>query len=215
MSRIIDISLPIAAGGVVYPGNPEIRVEAQQAIARGDGANVSRLDFGSHTGTHVDAAKHFFDDGQTVDAMPLDRMMGPAIVLEFGNDVRAIGERELRGAGLRGHTRVLLKTRNSRLLDRAEFVRDYTYLDGDGADWLVSQGVVCVGIDYFSVEQFHSGHHRAHRALLGAEVAIIEGLYLASVAAGEYELVCLPLRIAGIDGAPARAVLIDRGGARQ
>jgi arylformamidase len=163
----------------------------------------------------VDAAKHFFDRGQTVDAMPLDRMMGPAIVLEFGDDVRAIGEQELRTRGIDGHTRVLLKTRNSRLLAQREFVRDYTYLAGDGAEWLVTQGVTCVGIDYFSVEQFHSGHHRAHLALLGAEVAIIEGLLLADVPPGTYELVCLPIKIAGIDGAPARAVLIERDGARR
>ena len=210
MPRIYDISLPIAAGGVVYPGNPPIEVELQQALARGDGANVSSLSFGSHTATHVDAAKHFFDDGQTVDDLPLDRLIGPCIVLEFDEKVMSIGRADLERHDLTDVKRVLCKTRNSTVLQhRAEFVKDYTYISPEGADFLVSLGVELVGVDYLSVEQFKSGHHRTHRALLEAEIVIIEGLALADVLPGRYQLVCLPLKLAGLDGAPARAVLID------
>ena len=202
-----DISIPIVADGLVYPGNPEIRIEYQQAIAAGKGANVSEIHFGSHTGTHVDAVKHFFDDGQPIDLIPLDRLMGPAVLIEFGDDVMAVTADELRRHQLNGHTRVLLKTRNSSFLARREFVRDYTFLAPDGAEYLVEQGVMLVGIDYLSIEQFHSGHHRTHRTLLGAGVVIVEGLALIEPPPGTYEFICLPLRLMGIDGAPARAVL--------
>ena len=209
MPRIHDISLPIAHGGLVYPGNPAIEITAQQAVARGAGANVSAIAFGSHTGTHVDAAKHFFDDGQTVDALPLERMIGPALVVELPDDVAAVTAEHLRAAPLAGQTRVLLKTRNSSYNTEPAFRRDYTYLAPDGAEYLVSLGVQLVGVDYLSVEQFHSGHHRTHRTLLAREVIIVEGLALAGVPEGEYQLICLPLRLAGLDGAPARAVLVE------
>ena len=209
MPRIYDISLDVFAGGVVYPGNPPIALELQQALARGDGANVSTLAFGSHTATHVDAAKHFFDDGQTVDQLPLDRLVGPCIVVEFDDTVMRIEREHLESYNLKGAKRVLFKTRNSRVLQkRAEFVKDYTYVTPEAAEHLVSLGVELVGVDYLSVEQFKSGHHRTHRALLGAKVVIIEGLALGEVPPGEYELVCLPLKLRGLDGAPARAILI-------
>jgi arylformamidase len=208
MSRIYDISTPVRTGGVVYPGNPEVRIEPQQAISRGAGANVSAVAFGSHTGTHVDAAKHFFDDGRTVDQIPLDRLIGPAIVLVFADDLMSIGAADLERQDIGAHTRVLLRTRNSALLDRADFVKDYTYLAPDGAEYLAQRGIELVGIDYYSIEQFHSGHHRTHLTLLARDIVIVEGLDLSEPPAGEYQLICLPLRLAGLDGAPARAVLI-------
>jgi arylformamidase len=208
VSRIYDISVPIRTGGLVYPGNPEIEITLQQAVAKGAGANVSYVRFGSHTGTHADAARHFFDDGQTVDRIPLDRLIGPALVLSFPDDVRAVSAADLRNHALKGRKRVLLRTRNSALLSQEEFVRDYTYLAPDGAQYLVDNGVELVGIDYLSIEQFHSGHHKTHRILLERSVVILEGLDLSIPVAGEYELICLPLRIEGCDGAPARAVLI-------
>jgi arylformamidase len=208
VSRIYDVSVPIRSGGLVYPGNPEIEIGLQQAVAKGAGANVSFVRFGSHTGTHADAARHFFDDGQTVDAIPLDRLIGPALLLAFPDDLRAVSAADLEHHELKGHTRVLLRTRNSALLSQKEFVRDYTYLTPDGAQYLVDKGVELVGIDYLSIEQFHSGHHMTHRTLLERSVVIVEGLDLSVPAPGEYELICLPLRIEGCDGAPARAVLI-------
>lgn len=208
MSRIYDISVPIRSGGLVYPGNPEVEITLQQAVAKGAGANVSSIRFGSHTGTHADAARHFFDDGQSVDRIPLERLIGPALLLSFPDDLRAIGAADLRNHDLKGRTRILLRTRNSALLSQKEFVRDYTYLAPDGAQYLVDNGVELVGIDYLSIEQFHSGHHMSHRILLERSVVILEGLDLSVPAPGEYELICLPLRIEGCDGAPARAVLI-------
>ena len=208
MSRIYDISVPIRSGGLVYPGNPEIEISLQQAVAKGAGANVSFIRFGSHTGTHADAARHFFDDGQTVDAIPLERLIGPALLLSFPDDLRAVGAADLQKHDIKGHTRILLRTRNSALLSQKEFVRDYTFLAPDGAQYLVDQGVELVGIDYLSIEQFHSGHHKTHRTLLEKSVVILEGLDLSVPAPGAYQLICLPLRIEGCDGAPARAVLV-------
>jgi arylformamidase len=200
--------VPIRSGGLVYPGNPEIEISLQQAVAKGAGANVSFIRFGSHTGTHADAARHFFDDGQTVDAIPLERLIGPALLLSFPDDLRAVGAADLQKHDIKGHKRILLRTRNSALLSQKEFVRDYTFLAPDGAQYLVDQGVELVGIDYLSIEQFHSGHHKTHRTLLGKSVVILEGLDLSVPAPGAYQLICLPLRIEGCDGAPARAVLV-------
>lgn len=210
MPRIYDISLPIATGGLIYPGNPPIEIAAQQAISQGAGANVSTLALGSHTGTHVDAAKHFFDDGETVDALPLERMIGRAVVIEVGADVNAVTAEHLRAAPIDGHTRVLVKTRNSTYNTETEFRRDYAYIAPDAAEYLVERGVELVGVDYLSIEQFRSGHHRTHRTLLARQVVIVEGLALAAVPPGEYQLICLPLRLAGLDGAPARAVLVTQ-----
>lgn len=209
--KIHDVSVPIRDGGLVYPGNPAIHIELQQAIAKGAGANVSHVDFGSHTGTHVDAPRHFFDDGAGVDQIPLDVLIGQAMVVSFGDDVRAVTRGDLERLDLTGVQRLLLHTRNSTYLTQdPDFHQDYTYLAPDGAEHLVAQGVKLVGIDYLSIEQFHSGHHRTHLTLLGAGIVIVEGLNLDGIADGRYELCCLPLRLAGCDGAPARAVLIEQ-----
>ncbi len=209
MKRIYDVSVPVRTGGLVYPGNPEILIEPQQAISQGAGANVSHISLGSHTGTHVDAAKHFFDDGQTVDAIRLDRLMGPAILIAFDEPDRvSVGAADLEPHNLSGQKRVLIRTRNSRRLRDPEFDPGYVFLAPDGAEYLVSIGVELVGVDYLSIEQFHSGHHRTHRALLEKNVVIVEGLDLSEPAPGQYELMCLPLRLEGLDGAPARAVLL-------
>lgn len=207
MSTLFDISLGITPRTIVYPGNPPVTIQAQQAIARGDGANVSALAFGSHTATHIDAPLHFFDDGAGVDSIALDVLIGPAILVDVGPDVRAITASVLRGCPLDAHTRVLLRTRNSALLRLPAFDPEYAYLAPDGAEYLVERGVRLVGCDYLSIEQFHSGHHRTHRTLLGSGVVIVEGLDLSVPPPGEYEFICLPLLLTGLDGAPARAVL--------
>jgi len=222
MARIYDVSVPIRDGGLVYPRNPEVHIALQQAVAQGASANVSSVSFGSHTGTHVDSARHFFDDATPVDQIPLDTLMGPAAVLAFDDTVMSVGRAELEPAlesvlasapaavRVDGPTRVLLKTRNSSFLTQdATFHRDYTFLAPDGAAYLVERGVQLVGIDYLSIEQFHSGHHMTHRTLLEHNVVIVEGLDLHAVPAGIYDFRCLPLRLAGCDGAPARAVLIE------
>lgn len=207
--RIYDVTMPLRTGGVVYPGNPPISITAVQSIAAGDKANVSRIDLGSHTGTHVDAPKHFIDDGVGVEALSLDAMIGPARLIAFGDDVLAVGEAELRLHDLGGVERLLIRTRNSAWLasGTSEFHPDFTHVTPDGAEYLVSLGVRLVGVDYLSVEQFRSPHHRTHRTLLSNGVVILEGLVLSEVPPGEYGLCCLPMLVDGGDGAPARVVL--------
>ena len=209
MTRLFDISIPVMNGGVVYPGNPEIHIEPQQDMANGGSSNVSLLSIGSHTGTHVDAPKHMIPSGAGVDAIPLDALMGPAIVVAFDDGVMAVTEELLRAQPIKGHERVLIKTRNSGFIRERDFHRDYTYVAPDAAEYLVSLGVRLVGVDYLSIEQFHSGHHRTHKTLLSRGIVIVEGLDLSRPPAGEYALYCLPILLAGIDGAPARAVLVE------
>lgn len=208
MATIYDVSVPILAGGLTYPGNPGIAIAPQQEVSKGASSNVSSLSFGSHTGTHVDAMKHLFDDGTPVDALPLDVLMGPALLVAVPDSVMAVGEADLRAHDLAGQERVLIRTRNSAFIRNRDFVRDYTYVAPDGAAYLASLGVKLVGIDYLSIEQFHSGHHMTHRTLLGHGIVIVEGLDLSAPPPGNYDLRVLPLRLAGLDGAPARAVLV-------
>ena len=210
MKRVHDLSIPVRTGGLIYPGNPEIMIESQQAISQGAGANVSRISFGSHTGTHVDAAKHFFDSGETVDRIAIDRLVGPAVLIVLDESLKSVGASDLERHDLGNHTRILIRTRNSSFLADPEFHRDYTYLAPDAAEYLVEKGVDLVGVDYLSIEQFHSGHHRTHRTLLERNVVIVEGLRLGGIMPGVYDFICLPLRLEGLDGAPARAILIER-----
>jgi arylformamidase len=208
MPTYYDISVPLVDGGAVYPGNPDIRIAPQQEIAKGGSSNVSSLAFGSHTGTHVDAPRHMIEGAMTIDELPLEVLMGPAMLVAFDDTVMAVGEQNLRLHEIKGHSRILIKTRNSKFVRDREFRRDYTYLAPDGARYLASLGVKLVGVDYFSVEQYHSGHHATHLTLLEREIVIVEGLDLSLPPMGPYELRVLPLRLAGLDGAPARAVLI-------
>jgi arylformamidase len=208
VTRIFDISVPVVNGGAVYPGNPEIRIEPFSEVAKGASSNVSHISFGSHTGTHVDAPRHFFDAGSTVDRLPLDALIGPAQVIAVPDDVMSVTAGHLQQHALDGVERVLIRTRNSAFVTERKFHPDYTYLAPDGAEHLASLGVKLVGVDYFSVEQFHSGHHRTHRTLLERGVVIVEGLDLSAIKPGKYAFSCLPLRLEGLDGAPARAVLM-------
>ena len=208
MAIYYDISVPLINDGLVYPGNPALSITPQQQVSQGASANVSMLTFGSHTGTHVDAPKHFFDEGLGVDALPLDVLMGPCVVICAENDVMSVGEAELKLHELNSHTRVLIKTRNSGFIREREFHKDYTYLAPDGAAYLAKLGVRLVGVDYLSIEQFRSGHHKTHRTLLEKGIVIVEGLDLSAPPMGPYDLRVLPLRLVGLDGAPARAVLV-------
>lgn len=204
--RFLDVSVPLAPGLVAYPGNPEFELHAIKRIAEGGSSNVSGLVLGTHTGTHVDAPRHFFDDGAAVDALPLDLLIGRARVIQVSRR-GGITQEDLAGAGLREDLRVLLKTGNSGFWNGQPFREDYTHLTESGARYLVEQGVKVVGIDYLSIEQFKKPGAPAHRALLSHGVIIIEGLNLADAEPGMYELYCLPLRVRGGDGSPARVVL--------
>lgn len=208
MARFHDISLPVSDRLITYPGDPPVELRAHSSIAGGDDANVTRVSFGSHTGTHVDAPRHFLSDARGVDELPLDWLIGPALVAEIGEDITAIGEEELRAAGAGdGEERVLLRTRNRKLLEEDAFRQDFAHLTGDAAHYLIAAGVRLVGIDYLSIEAFDAGEAVVHHKLLEREVIILEGIDLREVPAGRYELICLPLRLVGLDGAPARAVL--------
>lgn len=204
--KLLDVSVPLAPGLHTYPGNPDFELQPLKRIAEGGSSNVSRLVMGTHTGTHVDAPKHFIDDGPGVDALRLDLLLGRARVVEITKR-GGIGPAELSEAGLREDLRILLKTSNSALWNSEGFHTDYTHLTEEGARYLVDQGVKVVGIDYLSVEQFKKPGAPAHRALLAQGVVIIEGLNLSEAEPGMYEMYCLPLRISGADGAPARVIL--------
>jgi arylformamidase len=197
--EIFDVSVPLREGMVTYPGDPEVRLSRAASIGGGDVVNLTRIDFGLHSGTHVDAPVHFIDEAAGVDAIPLEALIGPCEVVEVP-DLSA----ESVVAAPRAE-RLLFKTPNSELWARDEFAEEFARLDGAAARVLVERGVRLVGVDYLSV-----GDEHAHRALLEAGVVPFEGLDLRAVEPGGYELVCLPLRVVGADGAPARAVLIRR-----
>lgn len=203
--RIYDFSVPISEGLPVYPGDPPPAVEPVLLLSRGDGAEVSRITLGDHAGTHIDAPGHMLAGGMTVEAVPLSLLMGRALVADL-RGAGAIGPAELARLPLTGEERLLLKTDNSSLWEMSDFRRDHVALTEAGADFLVRAGIGLAGIDYLSIERFGGGGS-VHRRLLEAGVVILEGLDLSAVAEGIYELICLPLRLPGAGGAPARAVL--------
>ena len=208
--KIYDITVPIRAGMPVYEGDPGVKIEAWSAFAKGDSSNVSMLNFGAHTGTHVDAPAHFIEGANTIDKLPLETLIGPARVVRVPDEIMEIDAGFLAGCDLNQVERLIFHTRNSAFWSSDEgFRKDFTHLLPEAAAVLVNHGVKLVGTDYLSIEKFRSGHHRTHLTLLAEGVVIVEGLNLSEVPPGDYELICLPLRIAGGagDGAPARVVL--------
>ena len=199
-----DVSIPIRPGMVIYDGNPGVGIELDSAIVRGATANVSKVTMGAHTGSHIDGPSHFYDGRPGADSLPLEAMIGPATVVELdGLGAGPVDAPALEAAGVpEGVERLLLKTPNSQLWSREEFSRGFVRLDRSGAEWALERGLRLIGIDYLSI-----GDPDAHLVLLGAGVVALEGLDLRAIAPGEYELLCLPLRLVGTDGAPARVVL--------
>jgi len=206
--KVYDISVPIRSGMPIYEGDPGLNVESWSSLAKGDSANVSFLHFGAHTGTHVDAPAHFVEGANKIDSLPLEVLIGPARVVRVPDDRVEIDSAFLASCDLGNVERVLFRTRNSAFWDEG-FRKDFTHLLPEAAEMLVNRGVKLVGTDYLSIEKFHSRHHRTHLTLLSNRVIIVEGLNLSEVPPGDYELICLPLRIAAGagDGAPARVVL--------
>ncbi|MFY9577940.1 MAG: cyclase family protein [Gaiellaceae bacterium] len=202
MAEIIDISVAVRPGMIIYPGDPTVSLERVISIADGAVCNVSRLDFGVHSGTHVDAPIHFIDGAPAGESLPLDVLIGEARVLDLTSADRLDAAAF---AGIELGERVLLKTRNSELWARDSFSEDHLGLTEDGAKALVAGGVRLVGIDYLTI-----GDEKAHHVLLGAGVVPVESLDLRGVEPGTYELICAPLKLVGSDGAPARALLIRR-----
>jgi arylformamidase len=204
--EIIDVTVPIRPEMPIYVGNPGVRLTRVQAIDDGEPANLSELELGTHTGTHVDAPLHFIEGGDATETLPLEVMIGPAFVVDATTldgpiDADSLGRLNLP----KDAERLILKTRNSELWSRSEFTREFIRLTADGARLLIGRGVRLVALDYLSI-----GDQDAHRVLLGSGIVALEGLDLREVEPGPYDLVCLPLRLVGSDGAPARAVLLRR-----
>lgn len=206
---IHDLSLPISPSMVTWPGDPPVRVEPRLRIVDGQPVNVSELCFGSHTGTHVDPPYHFDEQGMKLDAIPLEWLIGLAWVC----DVKAAGDIELSTLQAdvpEGTVRLLLKTANSTLWRRQvqQFTPDFVTLTLEAAKWISAQGIRLLGVDYLSLDRPDSAGHPVHHQLLGAGMVVVEGLDLSSLQTGWYNFYCLPLKVTGGDGAPARAVAV-------
>jgi arylformamidase len=204
--KLIDVSVPLDTNLPTYPDNTPFSIEPLKRIAQGDHANLSSLHMSAHVGTHVDAPRHFFDSAPGTEALPLDMLLGRTRVIALDTR-KGITAADLSPFDLSEDVRVLIKTSNSRLWATSEFHTGYVGVTESGARYLVEHGVKVVGVDYLSVEEFRSPGAPAHHVLLGAGVIVIEGLNLLDVDPGVYDMYCLPLRIVGCDGAPARVVL--------
>ncbi|HVN62333.1 MAG TPA: cyclase family protein [Gaiellaceae bacterium] len=201
--ELIDISVPVRPGMHVWEGDPPFRID-QVATVAGDGYNATRLDLGTHTGTHIDAPLHFVDGGATVDSIRLETLVGPCHVVDATAVEGQLDAAAVAGLGLPPVTeRLLFKTRNGALWDRESFASDWVAFTGDGAEALLALDVRLAGIDYLTI-----GDEDAHHVLLGAGVVPLEGLDLRDVEPGPYTLFCLPLKVVGTEGAPARALLV-------
>lgn len=209
MSEWIDVTVTIRDGMAHWPDNPPIEIERVMDIRDGDQANLSKMSLGVHTGTHVDAPVHFKPKGKGIDQVPLEPFVGAARVIAIKNKKEVTVE-ELAAAKVKAGERILLKTRNSPAAwkQSPKFVEDAVHLTGDSARWLAAREVMTVGIDYLSVGGYQARNGpEVHHALINAGVWIIEGLDLSKVPEGPCDLICLPLKIAGSDGAPARAIV--------
>lgn len=205
---IIDISVPLSSNTPIWPDSPGICLHWHKRLDAGDECNNSRLDCDTHVGTHVDAPSHFLVNGATVEQLSLEVLIGTAVVAYLPK-VSAIAASDLEDLALpSGIERLLLRTRNSELWEAgvAEFRKDYVALTSDAAQWVVDHNISLIGVDYLSVQRYGDSP-LTHQVLLESGVVILEGLNLADVQPGSYELICLPIRLVGAEGAPARAVL--------
>lgn len=208
--KIIDVSVPVSSRLPTWPGDPRVSLTLASSIARGDAANVSRLEAGVHTGTHVDAPVHFVEGSTGIDVIPVETLVGPCLVVEADPPGLDLRPEDLPDTP---HSRVLFKTRNSAHWARGdtEFDTEFVAVGLELARRLVADRKLLVGVDYLSVESFHAPfEHPVHHTLLEARIVVLEGLDLSRVEPGEYELYCLPLKLVGSDGAPARTVLVRR-----
>ena len=193
----------------IYEGDAPMRFDFLKDMRKGDPLTLSVLSLGAHSGTHVDAPMHFIRDGAAIDRLPLESFIGRARVLDIADSVQAIDAAELNRHDWRGAQRVLFRTRSSLRgwMRSSTFHRDFAYITPDAAQLLAADGVVLVGVDYISAEQFGAPAPRTHQILLGKGIPIVEGLLLESVAPGDYDLIVLPIKVAGREGGPARAIL--------
>lgn len=207
---IYDISLTISPTLPVWPGDPPVKMTQTENMDSGAEYNLTRLDISAHTGTHVDAPHHFLNDGRTVETLPLDLLTGPCYVVQLPDEINEINAETLERMSLpMGMPRILFGTRNSKLWAQGQnqFKEDFVAISEDGAEWLVAYGIKLVGVDYLSVAPY-SDSVPTHQVLLRAGVIALEGVNLSQVPRGFYDLYCLPLKLAGADGAPARVILV-------
>jgi arylformamidase len=206
----LDISAPIHEAMATFEGDPAVHLELVKSLASGDVCNLTRIDMGAHSGTHIDAAVHFVEGGTSSEAIPLDAVLGPAWVVDARDQHGPISAADIARFEIpRRETRLLFRTPNSELWDRPGFQKNFVGFDAGGTSALVERRPMLVGIDYLSIAPF-GDPTPSHRALLGAGIVVLEGLDLRAVEPGRYDLLCLPLRIVGSDGAPARALLRPR-----
>ena len=209
--KIYDVTFPVSSKTPIYEGDPKVEFKIANSLEKGDAANVSHICFGVHTATHVDAPNHFIQGKRKVHELELEKLIGSCRVIELDATVLAIEPKHFEN--IENVERVLFKTRNSAFWNEPEkgFRKDFTYITPEAARALIEKNIKLVGIDYLSVEKFGSEDFATHITLLEKEVVIIEGLDLREVPAGDYELICLPLKYDGGagDGAPARTVLRD------
>ncbi len=208
--KIYDISVLLSNKLVVWPGDKRIEIKRVASIDSGDSCNVSSIEMSAHSGTHIDAPFHFIKDGDCTDSIELGRLMGKCLVidLEYVTNSEIMVE-HIDSYNFSDYKKVLFKTKNSKLWnDNCDvFFTDFISISVDVALYLAKQKIDLVGIDYLSIESFHSKNHDFHKALLNNKIIILEGIDLSGVEAGSYDLVCLPLNLSGCDGAPARAIL--------
>lgn len=203
----IDISVPVRAGMPHWPGDDPYTVTQLKDMSAGDGYNLSSIALSVHTGTHMDAPLHFVDRANAIDLMPVHATLGPARVIKI-EDRESIRAEELSRHSIQAGERILFRTFNSaRSWPRQGFLEDFVYISKEGAQFLAEKKILTVGVDYLSVGGYAKDGPETHQALLGAGIWVIEGLDLSQAPAGRYELICLPLKLEGAEGAPARAVL--------
>jgi arylformamidase len=207
MSDWIDVSVPLHDGMAHWPGDQPFERKRDSDMEKGDHDNVSQMTTSVHVGTHMDAPLHFIKNGEAIDRIPLDVCIGRARIIGIANQER-ITPQDLDRHNIRSGERILFKTTNSdRVWRTNDFQKQFVSIAADAARYLGERKPRLVGVDYLSVGAYHGDGAETHQALLGAGIWIIEGLDLSSVEPGDYDLICLPLKIAGSDGAPARAVL--------
>jgi arylformamidase len=209
-TKIFDISLTISIDLPVWPGDPAVEIIQVESMEAGAHANVSQMHMGVHTGTHVDAPHHFLNDGRTVEQLSLEILTGPCFVGQLPERVEMIDVEALRGLDIPSNTsRILIGTRNSNLWknNSRKFTPDFVAINADAARWLVDRRIGLVGVDYLSVAPYGDSVP-THTIFLKAGVVVLEGVNLSGVESGMYHLYCLPLKLAGSDGAPARVILV-------
>jgi arylformamidase len=223
-SRVASPDVPMSSGWIdatatldpattpVYEGNAPLKFDFVMDMRKGDALTLSAYSLGAHSGTHIDAPMHFVRDGVSIDLVSLDRLIGPARVIDIPDGVQAINAAELNRHRWKGSPRVIFRTRSSLRgwMHSPTFHRDFAYIAPDAAQLLADAGVQLVGVDYLSAEQFGAPAPMTHRILLGKGIPIVEGLALEGVRSGDYDLIVLPMKVGGHEGAPARAVLRKR-----